>query len=101
MVPRCEIVPCPRTGEALGTGVGRSREHEGPLVPLQFAQAVIRRPGVLHAHDVMRRAVVDACAVIQTMPDVEWHGLLGVAEYRRFIHVIPKAGCTHVHEILV
>ena len=101
MIPGRQVVAGPRGRVALCPGIRGAREHERPFVGLQSAQAIVGRAGIFHSENVVDRAVIESRAVIQTMNDVEWHGLLRIAEDGGFIHVVPKARQAHSNKVFV
>src|SRR5882762_6424751 len=70
VIPGAAVVTGPSGGIALSASVGGAGEHEGPLVGLQLAQAVISGTNIFHSVDVVNGAMIERRAVIEAVPGV-------------------------------
>src|SRR6266568_4146781 len=58
-------------------------------------------PDILHTEHIVDGAMVAGGAIVKTMNSIERHGLVRAKEDGRLVHVVPKTGDSHAHEILV
>ena len=101
MIPSTAAITRPRGGIALRSGIRGAGKHEWPFLRLKFAQTFIRRADILHAEHIVYGAMVARGAIVKTMNSIERHGLVRAKEDGRLVHVVPKTGDSHAHEILV
>src|ERR1700674_2141561 len=101
MIPSAAVIAGPGGSIALGAGIRRAREYEGPFLRLQLAQSFVSRANVLHAEDIVDGAMIEAGAIVETVDGLERHGLVGAQEERGFIHIIPETCRPHADEVFV
>src|SRR6266571_5366933 len=101
MIPSTAVIARPGGGIALRSGIRGAGKHKWPFLRLKFAQTFIRRMDILHAEHIVDGAMVARGAIVNTMNSIERHGLVRAKEDGRLVHVVPKTGDSHAHEILV
>ena len=105
MIPRTGIVACPGDRESLASRVGRTGQDKRPQVRVDFQQALVGRPRILHAIDIVNFKMAGGARpksrFVDPMLNAVRHRQVGGLKDRGLVHVVPKARDTFRHEVLV
>src|SRR5258708_17358760 len=105
MIPGCGIISGPGEAIALPARVGSSGENEGTLVGAQLEKALVSAARILQSNNIvnlgMRGGASHEAGFFDAVNGIQGHRLAGYVKNRGLVHIVPEAGNSVLHELLV